>query len=59
MGSSIPILNSDAQKRIAKSGFGRKFHEFKYLRVGFLIFLKIIIELRAPLKILCQSINLI
>lgn len=28
-GSLKPILNNDAQKRIAKSIFGRKFHEFK------------------------------
>ena len=36
---------------MAKSGFGRRFHDLKYFEVGFFfIFLEFIINLRAPLQ---------
>ena len=34
--SSILIIESDVQKQMVESGFGRKFHDLDYFKVGFL-----------------------
>jgi hypothetical protein len=38
------IIKNDAQKQMAKSSFGRKFHDLKYFEVGFFTFLEVIIN---------------
>ena len=44
------IAKSDAQKVMAKYGFGCSFHDLKYFEVGILfIFLEFVINLRAPI----------
>ena len=51
MRSSKNVIKSGAQMQIAKFGFGRKFHDLKYCKVGFFfIFLEFIIHLREPLQ---------
>ena len=43
-----PINNSDTQKQMVESSFGRRFHDLKYFKVGIsFIFLKCIIHFRA------------
>ena len=50
MRSSKLIIRNNAQKVMAKSGFGRRFHDLKYIEVGFLyIFLEFTINARAKL----------
>ena len=48
--SSKLVIESDAQKKMAKSRFGCKFPDLKYFKVKFYIFLKITILLRASIQ---------
>ena len=54
------IIRNIAQKVVAKSGFGCKFHDLKYFEVGFLfyIFLEFIINLRENYKMCRKMSNL-
>jgi len=60
MRSSKFIIKSTAQKVMAQFGSGHKFHDLKCFEVGicFFIFLKSIVNLRAPLQKFVENINL-
>ena len=50
--SSKLIIKSDAQKRMVELGFGCRFHDLKYFKVGiFFMFLEFIIYFRASSQI--------
>ena len=55
MRSSKLVIESDAQKKMAKSRSGCKFHDLKYFNIKFYIFLKIIILLRASIQKLLKK----
>ena len=56
MTSSKLIIKSIAQKVMAKFGFGRKFHDLKYLEFGiFFLILEFIINLRETIQIFVKK----
>ena len=60
MRSTNCVIKCTTQKVMAKSGFGRRFHNLKYFEVEivFFIFLEFTITLRATLRKIVEYINL-